>query len=106
MHFTHFANALRRHIMECSQVDPRFRNYTTSTMSFCGLGGLPVPMMPVPPPPVAPMGPMGLPVPQGVIGSGAIGPPGLGVIGPGPWGQTSAPIGFGGMGPMGGVGGA
>lgn len=58
MHFTHSADCLRQYIMSYSQKDPRFRNYTASTMQYCGLGGLPAPVIPMPAPP-APLSSIG-----------------------------------------------
>lgn len=70
MHFTHYAAALRKHIAECTQNDPRFKAYTTSTMGLCGMGGIggmlipgTGPMMPpapgIPAPPTMGLGPIG-----------------------------------------------
>jgi len=43
MHFTHYAKQLERSIIESSQIDPRIRNYTPSSMALCGqLGAMPI----------------------------------------------------------------
>ena len=36
MHFTRSAADLRGNIMKCAQIDGRFKNYRTSSMSLCG----------------------------------------------------------------------
>ena len=37
MHFTYHAKSLEKSILDGAQIDPRIRNYTTSSMSSCGL---------------------------------------------------------------------
>lgn len=122
MHFTHYARALKRNIMESAQNDPRIRNYDPSSMSQCGTalplnngvtgqGGSPVGFTPtgssVPvgtgPPAPAAMGPMGLFAP-GTMGipepfaPGITAPGALGYKAPGAF-ESTAPLGTGSLGP-------
>ena len=97
MHFGHFETSLRGGIIECAQKDPRFSNYSTTTMRLCGLRSFNSPLLGIGPGAGLPtQGPQGWMSPGA---AGAVGPPPYGAMvppAPGGWGYSS-PMGFGGF---------
>jgi len=96
MQFGHVETKLRGGIMDCAQMDPRFSNYSTTTMRLCGLRSFTSPFVGIGPGAGLPTPTQG---PQGWVAPGAAGPgwpPSYGGMvphSPGGWGQVS-PIGF------------
>jgi hypothetical protein len=95
MHFGHFETSLRGGIRECAQMDPRFSNYSTTTMRLCGLRSFSSPLLGIGPGaglPTPTQGPQGWNTPGA---AGAVGPPLYGAMVP------PAPVGWGPVSPMG-----
>lgn len=102
LHFGHFGPSLRRGIIECAQADPRYSNYSSTTMRLCGLRSFTSPFLGIgpgaglPTPTQAPQAPQGW-VPPGAAGAGWP-PPYGGMVPqpPGGWGHEG-PMGLGGF---------
>jgi hypothetical protein len=74
MHFGHFGTSLRGGIIECARMDPRFLNYSPTSMRLCGLRSFSSPLLGIGPG-------AGLPTPtpsQGPQGWGSPGAAGVG----------------------------
>ena len=97
LHFGHFGPSLRRGIIECAQADPRYLNYSSTTMRLCGLRSFTSPFFGIGPS-------AGLPTPTPTQGAQGWVPPGAAGAGwPPPYGGMvpQSPGGWGHEGPMG-----